>query len=116
MVEYTCIVCPNSCRITVEEKDGKLDILGAACKRGEEFAQKEYTDPVRMFTSTVRLKGSLMRRLPVITTGEVRKDSIPDCQKAVNLLDVTAPVRCGDVIVEDFCHQGVSLVAAKSAE
>ena len=41
MKEYTCIVCPRSCRITVEEKDGELVITGNTCKRGYEFAKNE---------------------------------------------------------------------------
>lgn len=116
MAEYTCIVCPNSCRITVEEKNGELTFSGASCVRGEDFAAKEHTHPMRMFTSTVKLTGSPVRRLSVITSGEVAKECIPECQKTVMGLSVAAPVQYGDVIVKNICNQGVDLVAARSID
>ena len=50
MEEYTCIVCPNSCRITVSETKQGLEIHGNQCVRGADFASKEHTEPMRMFT------------------------------------------------------------------
>ena len=32
--EMTCIVCPNGCRLQVMEKDGKIEVTGATCKKG----------------------------------------------------------------------------------
>ena len=29
--EFVCIVCPNSCHLTVEEKDGELKVSGNRC-------------------------------------------------------------------------------------
>ena len=57
MEEYTCIVCPNSCRITVSETKQGLEIHGNQCVRGADFARKEHTEPMRMFTSTIQLEG-----------------------------------------------------------
>ena len=37
MKELTCIVCPNGCRLMVEEADGGFRVTGNRCKRGEEF-------------------------------------------------------------------------------
>lgn len=114
MAEYTCIVCPNSCRITVQETANGLEISGNQCNRGADFAKKEFTEPMRMFTSTVKLEGSFMRRLSVVTTGEVHKENIFKCQEAVKKVVATAPVHYGDVLVKDFCGEGVDLVAAKT--
>lgn len=39
--EMTCIVCPNGCRLQVMEKDGKIEVTGATCKKGVAFAENE---------------------------------------------------------------------------
>lgn len=116
MEEYTCIVCPNSCRITVSETKQGLEIHGNQCVRGADFARKEHTEPMRMFTSTIQLEGGWLRRLPVITDGEVHKANIQQCQTAVEKLVVHTPVHCGDVLVSDFCGEGVNLLAARTFE
>ena len=41
MAEYTCIVCPLSCHLTVSEgQDGTISVSGNGCKRGEEDVYK----------------------------------------------------------------------------
>ncbi|HEX2965097.1 MAG TPA: DUF1667 domain-containing protein [Syntrophorhabdaceae bacterium] len=47
---YTCIICPNCCQL---ETDG-VDVVGAGCEKGEVFARQEWTEPLRVLTSTVR--------------------------------------------------------------
>lgn len=34
MKELTCIVCPNGCRLMVEEAEGGFRVTGNRCKRG----------------------------------------------------------------------------------
>ena len=56
--EIICTVCPRGCAITVEGCDGKVtSIEGNGCKRGLSFAETEFTAPVRLLTSTVRVAG-----------------------------------------------------------
>jgi CxxC motif-containing protein len=114
MAEYTCIICPNSCLITVEEGEQGLIITGHKCKRGVDFAAGEHTNPTRILTSTMKLTGARIRRLPVITTGEVPKARLFECQKALFSVSVAAPVACGDVVVKDLCGTGVDVVATRS--
>ena len=114
MAEYTCVVCPNSCLITVEDTPEGLKITGNQCERGVDFATREHTEPMRMFTSTVRTNDPAKRRLPVMTTGEIHKNKIGDCQEAVKGITVSLPVKCGDVILADICGEGVDLTATRS--
>ena len=116
MAEYTCIVCPNSCLISVEETAGGLEITGNKCRRGLKFAEDEHTHPKRMFTSCVKIEGALVPRISVITTGEVPKEKLFDCQQALRNVSVKAPVHCGDVIIKDICSAGVDLVASRSLD
>ena len=114
MAQYTCIVCPNSCLITVEEGENGLKITGNQCKRGEAFAKSEHEHPLRMFTSTVKIEGARLPRLSVVTSGEIPKEKLFECQKALNHVVAHAPVSCGDALVKDFCHTGVDLLASRS--
>ena len=116
MAEYTCIVCPNSCRITVEEAPGGLNISGYKCKRGLTFAENEHTAPTRMLTSTVKLSGAKQNRLPVITAGEIPKSKLFECQNALFSIAVRAPIKCGEVVLKDVCGTGVDVVATRSIE
>ena len=52
--EMTCIVCPNGCRLQVMEKDGKIEVTGATCKKGVAFAENELKNPTRSIASTVK--------------------------------------------------------------
>lgn len=112
--EYTCIVCPVSCRIAVEEKDGQLEIKGNTCKRGYEFARNEHTLPKRMLTSTVAVSGGSLSRLPVVSSEEIPKKDISKCLEIVYKTEVNAPVCMGDVIIENILGIGVDIVASRS--
>ena len=112
---FTCIVCPVSCRITVTDKGGnKLSVSGHSCKRGEKHAESEYTDPRRMITTTVKIKGSTQRRLPVISDSEIPKRCMEECLALLYGVTVTAPIRCGDIVVSDICGLGVNIMASRS--
>lgn len=112
--KYICIVCPNSCRLTVEERDGGLIVTGNACPRGEAYGKKEFGDPERMLTSTVRIEGALHPMLPVVGSREIPKSKIIECLRVVYGVCVAAPVRCGDVIIKDICGTGADLLASRS--
>ncbi len=111
-----CICCPKGCHITVEHDDNKniLSVSGFTCPRGEEYAHDEFTNPTRVFTSTVRVKGGDLDLLPVKTNGVIPKPMMMDAARESCRIDVTAPIKIGDVIQSDFCGTGVDLVAARS--
>lgn len=116
MNQYICIVCPNSCLLTVEDRDGHIDVHGNQCKRGEEFAVHEYTHPMRMFTSTMKIEGAQVPRISVISRTEIPKEKIGDCQKKLSESVLYAPVHCGDIVVSDIAGTGVDLVASRTLE
>ena len=56
--ELTCIGCPMGCALTVElDANEVVSVTGHTCKRGEDYAKKEVTNPTRIVTSTVRVEG-----------------------------------------------------------
>lgn len=114
--EFTCIVCPVGCTLTVVEEDHQIMVTGNQCKRGLEFGEKEYTRPMRILTTTVKIEGSLHKRLPVISEGEIPKEQLHQCLQALYELSIKAPIKRGDIVVEDICHTGVNIVASRGIE
>ncbi len=116
--ELTCISCPMGCPLRVEtDESGKvLSVSGNTCKRGEEYGRREVTAPVRTVTSTVRVTEGNAPVVPVRTKGEIPKERIFDCMTAIRAASVQAPVRIGDVILENAAGTGVSIVATKTVE
>lgn len=113
---YTCIVCPRSCDLVVEEEDGRVTVSGNRCVRGEGYGKNEYLHPKRMLTTTVKLEGGNIRSLPVVSSGPVPKEKLPDCLDWLYTIKVEAPVHLHDVIVENILGTGVNVLAARDAE
>ena len=113
--ELTCINCPMGCQLTVTIDGENITVTGNTCPRGEDYARKEVTDPRRIVTSSVPVKGSDIHRISVKTRTDIPKDKIFDIMDVIKRTTVTAPVEIGDVICEDICGTGVQLVATQRA-
>ena len=115
--ELTCIGCPLGCAVTVEMEGSEiLRVSGHTCKLGEEYARKEVTTPTRIVTSIVRVIGGRIPMVSVKTKSDIPKSKIFECAKALQNVQVEAPVHIGDVIVENVAGTGVSVVATKNVE
>lgn len=111
--ELICIVCPQGCRLTVEQRNGGYTVSGNTCKRGEQYGINEMTAPKRVITSTVKLIGGRCPRLPVKTGAEVPKELIFACMDQINRIVVSSPVKMGDVVCSDLMGTGVDVVATR---
>lgn len=113
--EYLCIGCPLGCRLEVEETadDRELEVRGFTCKKGKEYGRQEHTDPRRTVTTTVRLVGADLVRLPVRTDGAVPKAVVRDVCKRLQEIEVDAPVAMGRVVVADVLGTGVDVIATR---
>lgn len=107
--DFTCIVCPNGCRLHVEEKNGELEVTGAFCKKGQAFAKQELTNPTRSITTTVATIFPDMPLLSVKTDGEIPKDKIFDAMKKINAVTVKKRLKVGGVVLKNVF--GVNIVA-----
>lgn len=113
--ELICIQCPLGCPITVTLQEGEVtQVEGNSCKRGEIYAKKEVTNPTRTVTSTVKVLDGERPVVAVKTKTDIPKEKIFACMEEINRAEVSAPVRIGDVILEDVCGTGVSVVATAS--
>jgi CxxC motif-containing protein len=93
-----------------------VSVTGNTCPRGEAYARKEVTDPTRIVTSTVRVKGGASAMVNVKTASDIPKGKIFDCVAALKGVEVNAPVHIGDVILSDVAGTGVAIVAARDVE
>lgn len=116
--EMICIVCPMSCHMEIEQaEDGTiLSVMGNSCNRGDSYARKELTTPMRMLTTTVAIEGALHRRLPVILTGEIPKEKQEEVMKEISKICVKAPVLYQQILEQDICGLGVAVMASRSMD
>ncbi len=111
--EIICTVCPMGCHIFVEGEGDRIDrIEGFTCKRGEEYGRAEFSHPVRILTSTVKITGADQPLLPVRSEGPVPKELIPSCMEEIRNTVAKAPVGVHDVIIENICGCGVNIIAS----
>ena len=111
--DIICTVCPMGCIITVEGENGKIDsIEGFTCQRGKTYAENEFISPVRILTSTAKLEGAAAPLVAVRSKTPVPKDKLMDCMAEIRKLTVKAPVKRGDVLIENVCGTGVDIVSS----
>lgn len=116
-IELTCISCPMGCQLrVVVENERVIKVTGNSCKRGEIYAQKEYTNPTRIVTTTVKVKNGRINVVSVKTASDIPKSKVFQCIDALRGLEVEAPVKLGDIIVKDVAGTGVDIIATKSVE
>ena len=98
--QFTCIVCPMGCKISVALEDNKVVlVLGNRCPRGKAYVEKECIAPERTVTSTVRCTDGGV--VPVKTDGTIPKEKIFECMQMINNTIIPLPVSIGDVIIDD---------------
>ena len=113
MKELICIVCPKGCHLRVDENDN-YRVEGHGCARGEAYGREELTNPTRTITSTVRIHGAMYERCPVKTAAPIPKGLIADAMRLLDDVDLQAPVRVGEVVIEDLCGTGVAFIATRN--
>lgn len=113
--EIICTVCPRGCHVIVEgEGDKILNVEGHTCKRGLEFASAEFSHPVRILTTTVKIADTAYDLLPVRSNQPLPKEKLFDCMEVIRNTQVSLPVARYDVVIADICGTGVDIVATKA--
>lgn len=111
----TCIVCPIGCELTITlTQNGEFgSVSGNRCKRGEEYAFREITDPRRVLTTTVAIDGAVEPLLPVRTSDAIPKARLFDAMEALKSVRVKAPVKAGQIVVKNLLNLGVDVIASR---
>ena len=113
--EIICTVCPRGCNILVKGDGTKVDsVEGYGCKRGISYAEAEYSNPVRILTTTVKIQGKDNDLLPVRSNQPIPKAKIMECMEVIKQTQVKLPVKIHEVVVSNICGTGVDIVATKT--
>lgn len=113
--ELICINCPLGCGLTVTLDVGEvIKVDGNTCPKGEAYGKKEVTNPTRIVTSSIRVSGGVLPVVSVKTASDIPKEKIMECARVLKEIEVQAPVAIGDVVLENVCGTGVSMVATKN--
>jgi CxxC motif-containing protein len=110
-----CITCPMGCTLEVtHDGDTITKVEGEQCKRGKEYAQAELTDPRRMVTSTVKVRGGVHPLVPVYTAAPIPKPRIFDLLAELRKVELKAPVEAGQKVLENALDTGIDVLASRT--
>lgn len=113
-IEYTCIVCPRSCKVNLSVLGASdFEVDGNICKRGKEYVINEYTCPKRLLTTTVKIEKGIYRNIPVVSDNPIDRSKFFDCLDHLYSIQVEAPISEGDILVENILGTEVNIVAAR---
>ena len=107
-----CIICPRGCALEADINGKDVSITGNACLKGKEYAVNECIRPVRTVTATVRVSNRENTMVSVKTQSPVPKDKMMDVMALLRKTQVNAPVRIGDVVLENVF--GTSIIVTKA--
>lgn len=113
MKELICIVCPKGCHLKVDTHND-YKVTGNQCPRGIDYGVIELTNPTRVITSTIKIKGGIHNRVPVKTAGAIPKNLNFECMKLINSLEVESPVKVGQVLLKNILETNVDLIITRS--
>ena len=118
-LQFNCTTCPFECLLTVEverDADGAVvemrSVAGNSCPRGDKFAHQELTCPMRVLTTTVAVSGGDEALLPVRTAEAIPLELHAQAMDLIRGLIVDAPIRMGDVVLDDLLDTGINLIAS----
>ncbi|TET13834.1 MAG: DUF1667 domain-containing protein [Dehalococcoidia bacterium] len=112
---FTCVICPIGCEIDVQLEDGNVvSTEGNKCAKSEEFVLQELKEPMRILTTTIRIRGAKWAMLPVRTDEPIPKRLLFKVIEELANIEMQAPVKVSDVIVSDVAGTGANIVATRN--
>lgn len=97
------------------EKTGEITVEGNSCPKGKTYAITEMTDPRRMVTSTVVLKGNKKYfSVPVKTSEPIEKSKIFNVMKEIEKVQVSGDIALGQKIIANVSDTGADIVATRT--
>lgn len=110
--ELICICCPKGCHLKVNAEANKVS--GNSCPRGVEYGINEVTNPVRVITSTVKVRNGDVKLVPVKTSSAIPKELNFKCMNEINKAIIEAPIKVGDIIIKNILDTGIDIIATKN--
>ena len=115
--QIICIKCPRGCYMNYKVfSDGSMEVTGNLCPLGKKYAEEEIRNPMRVIFTTVRIIGARWPRLPVRTEKPIPKSKIFEVINELKDIVVEAPVKKGQIILENVAGTGVNVISERSME
>ena len=121
MRNLTCIVCPIGCSLDLEQNSETVNVTGNRCARGITYAQEEIRAPKRVVTATAaagrpanEAQSGALRRIPVRTSSPCLREKIPALLQDIYKVEITLPVKAGDVVIPDWNGEGIDVIATRT--
>ncbi len=112
--EYTCIICPNGCQISVEYEGTNIkNIKGDECPKGKDYVKSEITNPLRVFTGSVLVENGDFSLVSVKTPVPIPKKYLKKVGEITRQLNVEAPVEIGQVVASNLLNENIDLIATR---
>lgn len=122
-LQFNCTTCPSECLLTVEvgrDANGAVvevcSVTGNNCPRGDKFAHQELACPMRVLTTTVAVSDGDEALLPVRTSEPIPLELHAQAMALIRSLVVNAPIRMGDVVLENLLDTNINLIASMDIE
>ena len=119
-LEFLCVVCPNGCDLVVAVEGSSppkvLEVTGHRCPRGVDYAVSEVERPLRTIASSVRVRGGEMPLASVRTDRPIPLESVFGVMEEIRRCVVDAPVRIGDVLLENPAGTDCRILATRNVE
>jgi len=112
--EFTCIICPNGCRISAEyEGTNFKNITGDECPKGKDYVKNEITNPLRVFTGSVLVENGGFPLVSVKTSSPIPKKYLKKIGEVTHRIKVDAPIEIGQVIASHLLGKKIDLIATR---
>jgi len=113
-----CLRCPRGCEVAVHvDSEGVVsEVSGNGCKLGVQYVTQEVRDPRRILPTTVRVRGGTHPLVAVWTPEPIPRGRLLELARATREIVVDAPVADGQVILKDWMHLGIDLVASGAVD
>jgi len=112
--EFTCIICPNGCRISVEYEGTNIkNITGDECPKGKDYVKNEITNPLRVFTGSVLVENGDFSLVSVKTSVPIPKKYLKKVGETTHRIKAEAPVTIGQVVASNLFGEDIDLVATR---
>ncbi len=119
-LEFLCVVCPNGCDLVVAVEGASppkvLEVTGHLCPRGVDYAVSEVERPLRSIASSVRVRGGEMPLASVRTDRPIPLEAVFGVMEEIRRCVVDAPVRIGDVLLENPAGTDCRILATRNVE
>ncbi|MFV0504792.1 MAG: DUF1667 domain-containing protein [Lachnospirales bacterium] len=115
--EFICTKCPMGCMLTLTINGDDIKVSGNSCKIGEKYGITEYTNPVRIITTSLRLNTKDgLKMISVKTNDDVPKSMLDECLREIKKVDLKKEnIKIGDVIIPNLLGLNVDVVATRAS-